>query len=187
MKTFRENLSRISIAALLLGTWAFAAAPALAASKDEIDSHVRVALEDLYRLNPGAKKVADQAAGILVFPSVVKGGFIVGAEYGEGALQVGGKSVAYYNIISGSFGLQAGVQDEGIALMFMTADALKKFRDSKGWKAGVDGSVAIVTLGAGGQIGSETLQKPIIGFEFNNKGLMANLTLEGSKVSRIER
>jgi lipid-binding SYLF domain-containing protein len=134
-----------------------------------------------------AKDLAGKAAGILVFPNVVKAGFLFGGEYGEGALEVGGSPVSYYNIISASFGLQAGVQDESLALMFMTPEALSKFRASHGWKAGIDGSIALVTLGAGGEVDSETLEKPIVAFVYNNKGLMANLTLEGSKISKIDR
>jgi lipid-binding SYLF domain-containing protein len=184
MKQMLQGLTRTAIAALLLCAVAL---PAAAASKEELDAHVRQSLQDLYRTNAVARDLAGKAAGILVFPSVVKAGLMFGGEYGEGALLVGQSPAAYYNIVAASFGLQAGVQDESIAIMFMTADALAKFRASKGWKAGVDGSVALVTVGAGGQIDSETLQKPIIGFVFNNKGLMANLTLEGSKISRIER
>jgi lipid-binding SYLF domain-containing protein len=187
MSAIVESLKRTVIPSLLLCGLVLSSAPAAAASKEELDEHVRQTIEDLYRASPAAKQLAGKTAGMLVFPSVVKAGFWVGGEYGEGALDVGHKTVGYYNIISASFGLQAGVQEKSVVLMFMTSEALAKFRESDGWKAGVDGSVALVTLGAGKDFDTETLQKPIVGFVFNNKGLMANLTLEGSKISQINR
>lgn len=186
MSAFVESLKRTAIGSLLLFALALLSAPAMADPRAELDAHARLALQDLYRLNAHAKSQADKAAGILVFPSIVKAGFLFGAEYGEGALLVGANSVAHYNIISASFGLQAGVQDESVALMFMTPEALNKFRAGYGWKGGLDGSVAIVTVGAGGQLDTATLQKPVVAFVFNNKGLMANLSLQGSKISLID-
>jgi lipid-binding SYLF domain-containing protein len=187
MSTVVKSLTGTILAALVLGGSAVLPAPAAAASKEELDAHVQQTVQDLYRKNMVARELASKAIAMLVFPNIIKAGFWFGAEYGEGAMLIGPSTVGYYNIVSASFGLQAGVQDESLALLFMTADALAKFRAGKGWKAGVDGSVAIVTLGTGGAIDTETLQKPVVGFLFNNKGLMANLTLEGSKISRIER
>jgi lipid-binding SYLF domain-containing protein len=187
MSTMVASLTRGAIAALMLCGFVLSSAPAAGASKEELDAHVRQAIQDLYRTSSAAKELAAKSVGMLVFPTVVKGGFVVGAEYGEGALLVGQKTAAYYNIVSASLGLQAGVQEKSVVLMFMTPEALSKFRGSKGWKAGVDGSVALATLGAGDAIDTETLKQPIVGFVFNNKGLMANLTLEGSKISLIER
>jgi lipid-binding SYLF domain-containing protein len=181
------SLTRTALAALVLCGFALSPAPAAAESKQELDAHVHQAIQDLYRNNLVAKDLAGKAAGMLVFPTIIKAGFWVGGEYGEGALLVGQSIAAYYNIVGASFGLQVGVQDESLAILFMTADALNKFRASKGWKIGVDGSVAVVTVGVGGVIDSETLRKPIIAFVFNNKGLMANLTLEGSKITKIEK
>jgi lipid-binding SYLF domain-containing protein len=187
MNAMIVSLTRTSSAALMLCGLALSSAPAAGASKEELDAHVRQAIEDLYRTSSAAKELAGKSVGMLVFPTILKAGLVLGGEFGQGALLVDQKTVAYYEILSASFGLQAGVQEKSVALLFMTADALSKFRQSKGWKAGVDGSVAIATLGAGGAIDTETLKKPIIGFVFSNKGLMANLTLEGSKISRIEK
>jgi lipid-binding SYLF domain-containing protein len=158
-----------------------------AASRAEIDAKVEAAMEAFYEHSPAGKKLARQAHGILIFPSVVKAGIGIGGEYGEGALQVGGQTVAYYNIATASVGFQLGAQVKSEILMFMTADALTGFRNSKGWEAGVDGSVALVTLGAGGEIDTETIQEPIIGFIFSNKGLMYNLSIEGSKITEIDK
>ncbi len=158
-----------------------------AASKEEIDARVHEAVEELYKTSPAAKELAGKARGMLVFPRVIKGGVGVGAEYGEGALLVGGRPADYYNIASASIGFQLGLQQESVAILFLTDEALKKFRDSDGWKAGVDGSVAIATLGVGGALDTETIRKPIVGFVYSNKGLMYNLTLEGSKITRLKR
>ena len=164
-----------------------ASASAVNPSQEELDAEVREATAELYKHSSAAKELAGRAAGMLVFPKVLKGGIGIGAEYGEGALLVGGRTVAYYNIASGSIGLQLGVQQKSQVILFMTQSELDKFRKSEGWKAGVDGSVALATLGAGGQIDTETAKKPIIGFIFSNKGLMYNLTFEGSKITRIEK
>ena len=174
---------------LVLG-WALAllfATNAWAASREEIDAEVRQAVKEFYKHTSAGKELSQKAAGMLVFPSVVKAGIGVGGEYGEGSLLIGGKLAAYYNIASASIGFQLGAQARSMIVLFMTENALSKFRASEGWKAGVDGSVALATLGAGGSIDTETAKKPIIGFIFSNKGLMYNLTFEGSKITKIDR
>ena len=142
---------------------------------------------DAFKHSSAAKELAGKSAGMLVFPKVVKAGIGIGGEFGEGALLVGGKTTAYYNIAAGSIGLQLGVQQKSQVILFMSQRELDKFGKSDGWKAGVDGSVALATLGAGGQVDTETSKKPIIGFIFSNKGLMYNLTFEGSKISKINK
>lgn len=159
----------------------------LAASKIEIDVRVEEALKQFYAQTMAGKKLASKASGVLVFPKIYKAGFGIGGEYGEGALLIKGKTVAYYSTAAASIGFQMGAQQKSQILLFMTADALNSFRSGDGWEAGVDGSVAIATVGAGGEIDTQTTQQPIIGFIFSNKGLMYNLTLEGSKFSKIER
>ena len=180
-------ISRRQAVSLALSSLAFVGSVTggQASSAREIDANVDATLREFSLRIGGARELLAKSAAVLVFPSVIKAGMGIGGEYGEGALEVGQKTLSYYNIISASFGLQAGVQDKSVVLMFMTPEALNKFRQSDGWKAGVDGSVALVTLGAGKDFDTQTLQKPIVGFVFNNKGLMANLTLEGSKISRI--
>ncbi|GMU69896.1 MAG: hypothetical protein AMXMBFR37_22280 [Steroidobacteraceae bacterium] len=167
---------------------AIAAAPAaFADSKVELDAKVQEALTQFAKHTSAGAELAAKAHGVLVFPSVIKAGIGIGGEYGEGALQIGGKTVDYYSIAAASIGLQLGAQARTEIILLMTADALKSFRDSQGWKAGVDGSVALATLGAGGTIDTQTAQKPIIGFIFSNKGLMYNLTFEGSKITKIQK
>lgn len=160
---------------------------AVAASKAEIDAKVEAALEDFYKTSPAGKKLAARASGMLIFPSVIKAGIGIGGEYGEGALLVGGTTAAYYNIASASIGFQLGAQVKSEIILFMSQAALEHFRNRDGWEAGVDGSVAIATFGVGGEIDTETQKSEIIGFIFSNKGLMYNVSLEGSKISRISR
>lgn len=158
-----------------------------AASAKEIDIKVDAALTRFYEEVGGAREFADAAKGILVFPSVVKAGFGVGGEYGEGALRIGGKTVDYYSTAAASIGFQIGAQSKTVILVFLDDDALTDFRNSDGWEAGVDGSVALIELGAGGSIDTSNIRDPIVGFVFSNKGLMYNLTLEGSKMTKLKK
>ena len=182
--TRRTSLVVIALCGFFaLGPWSLA----VAASREEIDAKVQQATEDFYKQTSAGKALAQKAAGMLVFPEVIKAGIGVGGEYGEGALVVKGKNVAYYNTAAASIGFQLGAQVKSQVILFMNAKVLNDFRKSQGWKAGVDGSVALATLGAGGEISTDTIKEPIIGFIFSNKGLMYNLTFEGSKISKLDR
>ncbi|HTI16388.1 MAG TPA: YSC84-related protein [Trinickia sp.] len=152
----------------------------------EIDAGVDGTLSQLFSTIPGSRELASKANGILVFPKIIAAGFIIGGEYGEGALRIGGVSQSYYRTTSGSFGFLAGAQSKSLILMFMNQDALNKFRQSKGWTAGVDGSVAFAKVGANGQLDTNTAQAPIIAFALTNAGLMANLSLEGTKIGKLD-
>ena len=158
-----------------------------AASKEEIDADTREAVQAFYKHTAAGHELAKKASGMLVFPNVIKAGMGVGGEYGEGALLAGGKTVAYYSVAAASIGFQLGAQSRSQIVLFMTPKALADFRKRQGWQAGVDGSVALATLGAGGAIDSETAKAPIVGFIFSGKGLMYNLTFEGSKITRIDK
>jgi lipid-binding SYLF domain-containing protein len=156
-----------------------------AASAGEIDREANNTLHSFVEQVAGARELANKAAGILVFPSVVKAGIGFGGEYGEGVMLNQQRVVGYYNLISASFGFQLGVQERSVIIMFMTQGALNQFDRTAGWKVGVDGSVAIITVGIGGSIDTDKVTSPVIGFIIDQKGLMYNLTLEGSKISRI--
>lgn len=160
---------------------------ASAASKQEINAEVKQALADFRKHTGAGHELSQKASGMLVFPNVIKAGIGIGGEFGEGALIVKGKTVGYYNIAAASIGLQLGAQARSQIVLFMNNKVLGEFRNSQGWKAGVDGSVALATLGAGGAVDTETAKQPIIGFIFSNKGLMYNLTFEGSKITRIDK
>jgi lipid-binding SYLF domain-containing protein len=160
---------------------------ALAEGKMEIDGSVVDALKPFYASDPQHKQLASDAAGMLVFPRIVKGGAGIAGEHGEGVLQINGKTVHYYSIGGGSVGLTLGAAERSEIIMFMTQDALRKFTHSKGWTIGADAGVAIVSEGAGVQYDSKTMQRPIIGFVYDEKGLIGDLSFKGSKISRIER
>ena len=169
-----------TVSALLCGN-------VFAKTAKEIDASVDAAMERFYKQVAGAREFVKSSKGILVMPNVIKGAFIIGGEYGEGALRIGGKSVAYYNTVSGSIGFQIGGESKDIILCFMTDKALNDFRASKGWEAGVDGNVALITIGAGERADTTTSKDPIVGFVFDAKGLIADLSLKGAKFTKIDK
>ena len=177
----RFLIGMVSVAALLV------AGTANAASAAKIDREVAKTLEVFAEEVKGAEEFLNKSAGYLVFPKVYKVGIGVGAESGEGALRIGGKTVDYYRTTSGSVGLQLGAQAKSIVIAFMTRDALDKFRNSEGWKVGVDGSVALIDIGVGKTIDTDNVRDPVVGFIFGSKGLMYNLTLEGSKFKKLDK
>ena len=158
-----------------------------ASSAGEINDAANAMLHRFVEQNLSAQELGRKAAGVLVFPSVLKAGIGLGGAYGEGVLIVHGNAAGYYNIISASLGFQLGVQSQSVIIMFMTEDALAKFENAYGWKVGIDGSIVIATLGAGGFIDTDNLTGPIIGFIPDQQGLMYSLSLEGSKITRITR
>jgi len=179
-------------AALLLGTTGIGctttgARPANAAEKQaSITASSEAALSRLYTNARGSRELVDKAAGVLVFPSVLAAGVGVGGEYGEGELRVGSAPQGFYKTVSASFGLQLGAQSKTVVFLFMTQDALEKFRTGSGWTAGIDASVAVLKVGANGDIDTNTATGPVIGFVTTNAGLMANVSIEGTKVSKLD-
>ena len=157
-----------------------------AATAKEIESNVDSALK-LFNDVKGGKEFLQKAKGVLVLPRVFKAGLIVGGEYGEGALRIGGKTVDYYSIAAGSFGLQIGAQKKNVIIVFMDEEALKNFRASAGWKVGADGSVAAINIGAGTSVDTTQIKETIVSVIFGQKGLMANATIEGAKLTKIVR
>ncbi|WP_217450843.1 BPSL1445 family SYLF domain-containing lipoprotein [Vogesella oryzae] len=158
----------------------------IASLKQEIDAGYDATLPRLYQNARGSRELVAKARGVLIFPSVLAAGLVVGAEYGKGALRVGGQPAGYYQTVSGSLGWQLGAQSKAVIFLFMTQDALDRFRRGNGWTAGVDASVALVKIGANGDVDLNTAQQPVIGFVMTNAGLMANLTLEGTKISKLD-
>ncbi len=161
--------------------------PAGAATAAEIDRDVKSALGGLYAKSPAAKKLGETAKGILVFPGIVKGGFLVGGQYGEGALLKNGKPAGYYNTVQLSYGLQAGIQKYAYALFFMTDSAMNYLDKSDGWEIGVGPSIVVVDVGAATSATTTTLQSEIYAFFFSQKGLMGGLGLQGTKITKIRK
>ncbi|AUT73487.1 BPSL1445 family SYLF domain-containing lipoprotein [Paraburkholderia hospita] len=151
-----------------------------------IDAGVDSTLTRLDNVVPGARELVGKSNGLLVFPTVINAGIGLGGQYGEGALRLGGKSVGYYSTASASVGLQAGAQSKAIVFLFMTADALDRFRSSEGWSAGADASVAVLKVGANGNVDTGTATGQINAFVLTNGGLMAGATVDGTKVTRLK-
>ncbi|KAE8755165.1 hypothetical protein FSO04_35725 [Paraburkholderia madseniana] len=153
--------------------------------RHSINAGVDSTLARLYTTVNGSHELVSKARGVLVFPSVIQAGFWIGGQYGEGALRVGGQTAGYYSTAGGSFGLQIGGQSKSIVYLFMTQDALERFRDSEGWAVGADATVAVVKVGANGNIDTSTATAPVQAFVLTNAGLMAGVSLEGTKITRL--
>lgn len=193
MNSRRHFLLKSSSGALLTGlalagcttTGPNSASSDPAAHRRHIDASVDETLARLYSTVHGSRELVDKARGVLVFPSVIAAGFWIGGQFGEGALRIHGATAGYYSTTSASIGLQIGAQSKAIIFLFMTEQALADFRNSQGWSAGGDASVAVLQMGANGNVDTSTATAPILAFVLTNAGLMANLSLEGTKVSRL--
>ena len=177
---------RTIVAMLSIAVMFFIADPvANALTKAEIDAGVTAALSRFRKDILGGSEYLKAAKGVLVMPHLTKAGFMVGGQYGQGALRVGGKPVQYYSLVSGSLGYQIGAEQYDMVILFMTDDALKKFRKSDGWEAGVDAEVTLIQVGATASVETLKSQNPIAGFVFDQKGLMAGVSLKGAKFTPI--
>lgn len=176
--------------ALALAAIVILPASSEARTAQEINAGADVALARLKQQVRGSDALLQRARGVLIFPGVIKAGAGIGGEYGEGALRIGGRSAAYYSFASASIGFQLGIQKKDIIILFLSDDALRRFRAKgprEGWQAGVDGSVVLVDVGASASIDSAKVNQPIVGFVVGQKGLMYNLTLEGSKITKLNK
>ena len=156
-----------------------------AAQRKAIDSAADSALDRLFKEVPGSQDLVQSAHGVLVFPTFVSAGFIVGGAHGRGVMREGGKSTGYFSMTEGSFGWLAGAQSQAVFILFMTENALKQFQASNGWTAGVDGSVAVLSAGANAQVTTQTAQQPVVGYVLTNAGLMANVSVNGSRITPL--
>ncbi len=186
--TVRKTLNTVLLVILTLFLFTiFSAGQSFGKTAEEIDASADAVMDRFYKHVKDGREVAQRAKGLLIFPSVKKGAFIVGGEYGQGALRIGGKTVDYYSMISGSIGFQIGGQAKDIVIAFMSDAALKKFRDSKGWEAGVDGNVALITMGGGESAITAMANDPITAFVFDVKGLMADMSFRGAKFNKLDK
>jgi lipid-binding SYLF domain-containing protein len=156
------------------------------ARRSEIDSGADGTLTRLYSTARGARELADRAQGLLIFPRVLSGGLGVGGEYGDGVLRSGGRATGYYRVVGGSLGWQIGAQSQAVVLMFLTQEALDRFRNSSGWTVGADATVSIARVGASGDIDTNTVRQSVVGFALTNVGLYAGVKLDGSKITRLD-
>lgn len=180
-------------AGVMLASTPFAGRTAAAAEAEVIDRRVDLALRELYDTVPGTRELAGRAVGVLVMPKIVKGGFILGASYGEGALRLSvdadgiGRTAQYYSLGGASVGFQAGIQESSHALFFLSRTALEKFRRADGWEAGADAEVTVLNAGANLGVDSTVTQKPIVAFVFGQGGVLAGASIEGAKYTRVIR
>jgi lipid-binding SYLF domain-containing protein len=174
-----------ALVSLTIGCTTTTGASDPAARRASIDAGVDDALASLFREVEGSRELVAQARGVLVFPNVLAAGFMVGASRGDGALRIDGKTSSYHATTSGSFGWQAGAQSSAAFLLFMTDEALARFQNSSGWTAGVDASVTLMTVGASAQATTLTGQQPVIGYVLSNRGLMAGVSVEGTRITRL--
>lgn len=184
-ETTMRLTNRVLVIALLLAPITTRARPACAASAAEIDRRVTAALKTLYSQNKTAKILGEKATAVLVFPSILKAGFIIGGQGGNGALRKRGKTVGYYNTAAASWGLQAGVQELGYALFFMNQSALEYLDKSGGWEIGTGPSLVVVDKGFGKNLSSTTLKEDVYAIIFSQKGIMAGIGIQGTKVTKI--
>jgi lipid-binding SYLF domain-containing protein len=187
MRTWRVSRSIVwAVCLFLLGNLML---PSVSQAKtaQQIDASVNAALARFMKQVRGSRELLQAAKGVLVFADVYQAGIGIGGEYGEGALRIRGKTVAYYSIAAASIGFQFGAQKKDIILVFLQDKALTNFRAKNGWQVGVDGSVVLINLGAQASIDTTKLNQPIVGFVVGQKGLMYNLTLEGSKISKLKK
>lgn len=187
MKMFKKSAGILAGLAMVMAFTGAGIGIAQAGTARQINTDVDATLERFYEQVGDGKRDVQESKGVLVFPSVYKAGFVFGGEYGEGALRINGKTVDFYSTAAGSFGFQIGAQKKSIILLFMQDEVLNRLRESSNWKAGADASVAVITLGAGGSIDSQKLNEPIIAFIIDQKGLMYNLTLEGTKFTKLNK
>lgn len=153
--------------------------------RQSIDANVDTALSKLYAQAPGSKELVSKASGMLVFPSVVSAGFVVGGSYGQGALIEGSRTTGYYSTTAASVGLLAGADSKALYILFMDSEALNKFKTSKGWTAGADANVTALKFGANGNIDTQSIKSSVVSFTISNGGLMANLSVDGTKVTKL--
>lgn len=187
-RDLRMNIPLLKrLAVLVLLTALVSACSSMKWSATRIDQEADDALVTFAEQVNGGEVFLNQAVGYMVFPRVVRAGLGIGAETGQGVLRVGGKTVNYMRVSGGSIGLQAGAQARSMVIAFMTERALDQFRKSSGWRVGIDGSVALIDIGAGKSIDSQNLRDPVVGFIFGSTGLMANLTFDGSRFTMIDR
>lgn len=175
----------IGFAWLLVAVHIFSPARSWAASASAIDRDANASMDKLFKNNPGARALADKAVGVLVFPSIVKGGFIIAGQFGDGALRKGGKTTGYYRSLAASYGFQAGVQAYGYVLFFMDDASLRYLDDTAGFELGVGPSLVVLDAGFGKNMSTTTLQKGVFAFIFDQKGLMGGAGIQGSKITRI--
>jgi len=191
MKTFaKRNLCKILLSGFVILTVSIFGAfsnNTYAKTAAEIDADASQTLKRFYKEVDGSTELASSAKALLVMSGVTKAGFLVGGEYGQGALRIGGKTQGYYNLVAGSYGFTFGVEQMDIIIAFMTEEALNEFKNVAGWEVGVTGNVAIIDVGGGKRLDTTSLKDPVVAFVFEPQGLMVDVSLKGAKFTKIKK
>jgi len=187
MRTSRCMYSLVTVLIFTVLFSSLCVLPAQAKSKAEIDASVKAAMDRFTKQVKGSAEYLKAAKGVLVMPNIIKAAFVVGGQYGKGALEVGNKTVGYSNLIAGSLGYQIGAEQYDMVIVFLTDEVLKKFRSSEGWEAGVDAEITLIQVGVDATIETLRSQHPVIGFVFDQKGLMAGVSVRGAKFTPTHR
>ncbi len=182
-----QPASGVARIAFIVMVFALSSAQVASAADAKLDAEVKASLDGLYQSTPAAKALSESAKAVLVFPKIVKGGFVIGAQLGDGALLQNGATESYYNIAAASYGLQVGIQSFGYAMFLMTDSAVEYLRTTNGFELGVGPSIVVVDAGMAGSLSTSTLQSDIYAFTFGQTGLMAGLALEGTKITRVKK
>lgn len=184
-RRFIVAVSALALAASACTTTRSTAGVSDASKRTTIDSQSEGALSKLYVQVPGSRELVAKARGVLIFPAIISAGFVIGGSYGQGVLREGSRDTGYYSTATASAGLLAGADSKAVYILFLTQDALDHFKASNGWTAGVDAQVTAVTVGANGGIDTNTVRSPVVSFTLSNGGLMASLSVEGTKVTKL--
>ncbi len=184
MKRMQTKVTALLLAVMIAST---SAPVALAADREKLNRSADEALRNLYASNTAARLLAEKAKAVLVFPNIVKAGFMFGGQTGDGVLKKSGRTAGYYNSLAASYGLQVGLQVFGYALFFMNDRALSYLDKSGGWEIGVGPSIVVVDKGVGKSLTSTTITQDVYAFIFDQKGLMAGLGIQGSKITRLSK
>jgi lipid-binding SYLF domain-containing protein len=183
----KTAMTRLLVSSIAMFAAVLFSTAAHAESKESLEQHAKVALNQLVATVPAAKSLSERAIAVLVFPGITKAGFLVGGQYGEGVLWQNGKPVAFYNTTGASYGLQLGAQTYGYAMFFMKESALQAINRAEGFEIGVGPSVVVMDQGMGMSATSTTLQNDIYAFIFGQKGLMAGVGIQGNKITKIQK
>jgi lipid-binding SYLF domain-containing protein len=183
----RRNVIKIVLATTAAFAIALAGGQAVAASADDLNRDAAQALQTLYKTHPGAQRIANEAKAVLVFPKIIKAGLVFGGSYGEGVLTRGSAFDGYFNSVSASWGWQAGAESYGYVVFLMNDKALKYLNESNGWEVGVGPSVVVMSEGVAKNVSTLTLKDDAYAFIFDQQGLMASLSIEGTKITRIKK
>ncbi len=187
MNNTRRNFQKVMMVTATLLSIGSVSLPARAVNAEDLNQEANLALQRLYKTHPEAERMSHSAHAVLVFPKIIKAGLVFGGSYGEGVMTRGGSLSGYYNSVSASWGWQAGAESYGYVVFLMNDKALNYLDKSKGWEVGVGPNVVVVDDGVAKNLSTTTLKDDAYAYVFDQQGLMASLSIEGTKISPIKK